>query len=579
LGWLLAGVFVGALPASAHAQLISSDPVSGAALKTAPTELTLQFSESVTQVPGAMKLIAADGTAAAIGPTTIDGHTLRVPLPGTLRDAGYVFVYRIISADSHPVSGAITFTVGDATPAATAGTVAAAVGGGSDGLISALAGIDRWGGYAGILLLVGVPAFVVSCRRDVPALVADAPVRGLVLGGAVLVAVTALASLPLQGARSVGGGLADGFGEIGTVAGTAFGAAALLRLLFVVVVLATLAVAARVETGRATVLTFAALAAIALLFTYARSGHPAVGEYPGLTMLVDVVHFGAVAVWIGGLVVLAVRVLPRPDDGARAVLARWSRVAMTAVVALVVTGSIQAWRELRSVEGFFDTAYGRWIVAKVVGLAVLLALGEYGRRLVRGMVGARPLRSASLGAALADDLAPPADEAKLLRRSVGLELLVAAAVLVATSALVVSTPGVHARNSHGSDMAGRDMADMPGMDMSGSGVPVTAAVELPNSVRVEVTADPARAGAAVLTLTIRSLSGAVVDPPEVDVTAENASAGISAITLSPVRAEAGRFTVDALQLLLPGTWKITLTVRTTDVDAGVGTVDIPLGPA
>jgi copper transport protein len=142
------------------------------------------------------------------------------------------------------------------------------------------------------------------------------------------------------------------------------------------------------------------------------------------------------------------------------------------------------------------------------------------------------------------------------------------------------------------NMAGASMADMPGMDMTGatapdgpapaptpSAAPVTASVELPNDVRVEVVADPARAGSAVLTLNLRSLAGDVIDPPEVTVTAEQSAAGISPITLTPLRAEAGRFTVDATQLLVAGTWTLTITVRTTDVDAGVGTVEIPLAPA
>jgi copper transport protein len=143
-----------------------------------------------------------------------------------------------------------------------------------------------------------------------------------------------------------------------------------------------------------------------------------------------------------------------------------------------------------------------------------------------------------------------------------------------------------------------NMAGMAGKDMDGhsspshedtgtetpvTAGPVTASVELPNDVRVEILADPARAGSAVLTLTIRSLSGdsagELIDPPEVGITAALAEAGISPITLTPVRAEAGRFTVDAAPMLLAGLWKITVTVRTTETDAGVGSVEILLAPA
>ena len=580
LGWLLAGV-VAAIPASAHAELISADPASGTVLDSAPAELTLTFSESVTQVPSAMRLLAADSSAVALERTVVDGNTLRVSLPEDLPDAGYVFVYRVISADSHPVAGALTFTVGAAATAASSADVAAAVGGGSDAVVSALAGINRWVGYAGVVLLIGVPAFVVLCRRDGAR---DPLLRGLTAAGGALVALTAVASLPLQAARSSGSGLAGGFDELDTVLDTTYGEAALARLVLVAVLVPALWVAAR----SAPALLLAVAAAVGVLVTFARSGHPAVGAYPWATTAVDAVHFGAVAVWIGGLVVLGARLLPRPPADCAATLARWSPVAMAAVGTLAVTGSIQAWRELRSLDAFFDTTYGRWILVKIAGLVLLLALAEFGRRRVQAMNSDRPPVSASLGAALADDRRP-VDDAGQLRRSVGLELALAAAVLAASSALVVTTPGTgeaahegHSAEQHAEHHAdGEHEAVHSGSDSEepSTAESVTASVELPNEVRVEVAADPARAGSAVLTLVIRSLEGEVVDPPEVTLTASLAEAGIAPITLTAVRAEAGRFTVDAASLLLAGLWKITVTVRTTETDAGVGSVEIPLRSA
>ncbi len=575
LTWFAAGVGA-AGPAAAHAELISSSPTSGAALDTAPEELTLRFTESITQVPGAMKLIAADGTEAALGRTVVEGNTLRVPIPGPLPDAGYVFVYRVISADSHPIAGAITFTLGETATAASADRVAEAVGGGGDSVVSAVAGVNRWAGYAGVVLLLGVPAFVVLCRRESAG---DPVLRGLTAAGGALVLVTTLASLPLQSARSVGGGLADGFDEIDTVLDTTYGEAALARLALLVVLGAGLLLARRSPVA----LVVAGLAGFGVLLTYARSGHPAVGEYPWATTALDAVHFGAVALWVGGLLVLAVHLLPRPPADCPAVLARWSPVAMTAVGVLAVAGSIQAWRELRSIEALYDTEYGRWVLAKAVGLVLLLAVAEFGRRRVRAMGAATPapLVSASLGAALAER--PDAD-VRTLRRSVALELGLAAAVLAATSALVVTTPGgghaEHGEDHYDNHVTGGAAGHAGhGSESPATVGPASASIELPNDVRVEMVADPARAGSAVLTLTVRSLDGEIVDPPEVNVTAALPSGGIAPITLSAVRAEPGRFTVDATPMLLSGTWKITVTVRTTETDAGVGSVEISLAPA
>lgn len=580
LGWLLAGV-VAAGPASAHAELISADPASGTVLDSAPSELTLTFSESVTQVPSAMKLLGADGTAVPLDRTVVEGNTLRVPLPDSLPDAGYVFVYRVISADSHPVAGALTFTVGTSATAASSADIAAAVGGGSDPVVSAVAGVNRWAGYVGVILLIGVPAFVVLCRRDSAG---DPVLRRLTTAGGALVTLTALASLPLQAARSSGRGLGGGVGEIDTVLDSTYGEAVLARLVLVAVLLPALWVATRAAPA----LLLAVPAGVGVLVTFARSGHPAVGEYPWLTTAVDVAHFGAVAVWIGGLVVLGSRLLPDPPADCAATLARWSPVAMAAVGTVAVTGSIQAWRELRSFDAYFDTTYGRWILVKIAGLVLLLALAEFGRCRVQAMNAERPRVGASLGAALADHHRP-VDDVGQLRRSVSLELALAAAVLAASSALVVTTPGTgqageegHAAGQHADHQGAGDheaVQAVAGVEVLPTAESVTASVELPNEVRVEVAADPARAGSAVLTLAIRSLEGEVVDPPEVTLTASLAEAGVAPITLTAVRAEAGRFTVDAASLLLAGLWRITVTVRTTETDAGVGSVEIPLGPA
>lgn len=572
-----------AAPAAAHAELISSTPQNAARLDAAPREIALQFSESVTLVPSALRMLDAEGASAVLGDAGVEGNMLRVAVPGPLADGGYVFVYRVISGDSHPVSGALTFTVGTGAAVETA-AVGTALSSDDDAAVAALAGINRWLGYAGVVLLIGVPAFVAACRR---AAARDPVLRALVLIGAGLVALTALASLPLQAARTFQSGLADGLERdaLATILDTAYGDAALARLAFVALLLGALWTAVRFWAVRALVL--AGFAAGAVLLTFARSGHPAVGDYPAATMLLDVVHFGAVAVWLGGLVVLAVRLLPAPPPDCRETLARWSAVAMAAVAVLAVTGSAQAWRELRSFEALVDTTYGRWILVKAGGLLLLLAAAEYGRRRVRTLAPARPVMSPSLGAARADT--EPAETARL-RRSVGLELALAAAVLAATSALVVTTPGAegtahataehaagstggHADGGHTDGHTDGHTEEAPATKEAG---PRSAGIELPNDVRIELAADPATAGAAQLTLTVLSLTGEPVDPPEITVTAALPERGIAPITLTAQRTDTGRYTVDGTSLILAGLWKFTVTVRTTDVDAGVGSVEIAL---
>ena len=76
-------------------------------------------------------------------------------------------------------------------------------------------------------------------------------------------------------------------------------------------------------------------------------------------------------------------------------MTRFSTVAIFAVAALVGSGIAQAIPELESLSDFTDTAFGRALLAKIVLLVLLLALGAWNRQR------ARPRLAAARGAARA----------------------------------------------------------------------------------------------------------------------------------------------------------------------------------
>lgn len=105
------------LPAFAHAQLVSSSPESGASVPTAE-ELVLTFNEDVS--PDFVTFYAqGDSEGVLDGDPTVDGAVVTQPLAPT-RNGEYAIGYRVVSADGHPVSGEITFTLTDVTAAAQA---------------------------------------------------------------------------------------------------------------------------------------------------------------------------------------------------------------------------------------------------------------------------------------------------------------------------------------------------------------------------------------------------------------------------------------------------------------------------
>ena len=157
LTWLCLLVTAG--PAVAHAELRGSDPVAGDRVEQAPDVFQLDFTEGVTLTRGGMRLLDGDGKPQPLGEPRVSGSrvTVPVPVPG-LGQGAYVLVWRVVSADSHPVQGAVPFAVGTADPP----PVEWVAGDGGAG-VGALVAVIRWMGYAGTALLIGPATLVIGC--------------------------------------------------------------------------------------------------------------------------------------------------------------------------------------------------------------------------------------------------------------------------------------------------------------------------------------------------------------------------------------------------------------------------------
>jgi copper resistance protein C len=95
-------------PALAHAALVSSKPGDGATVTAAPSHVELTFDENILR-PSTVIVTASDGKRIEAGPTQILNATVTQPL-GVVSIAGwYTVVYRVVSADGHPISGQLSF--------------------------------------------------------------------------------------------------------------------------------------------------------------------------------------------------------------------------------------------------------------------------------------------------------------------------------------------------------------------------------------------------------------------------------------------------------------------------------------
>ncbi|WP_282087510.1 copper resistance CopC/CopD family protein [Streptomyces tendae] len=395
-------LLAGAGPASAHAALTGSDPREGAVVDKAPAQVSLTFSESVSMDDDSLRVLDPKGKRVDDGkPSGTGGTTYSVKLHAGLPDGTYTVTYQVVSADSHPVSGAYTFSVG--APSETSVTVSGQGAGG--GFVGGLYGVGRYVSYAGFAVLVGGAAFVLACW---PRGSGVRVVQRFVVSGWLSLTAATLLLLLLRGSYTGSGKVADVFdlSLLGEVLQTKAGAALVSRLLLLAAAALFIAVLFGAYDKRKDEekrdLTFGlavggSVVAVGLAATWAMSEHASVGLQAGLAMPVDVVHLIAVAAWLGGLTALLVALYRGPADTPVPGLAvsRFSRVAFGSVIALVVTGTYQSWRQLGSWTAFTDTRYGQLLLVKVGLVAVLVGVAYFSRRWTAQLVAATPVTGAS----------------------------------------------------------------------------------------------------------------------------------------------------------------------------------------
>ena len=104
------------LPAAqGHSSLVSSTPRNGAVVKTFPTTLSLTFNEEILQLagkePSRVQLFSPSQRRISLGKTVIVREVLTAAVSGAKRESGrYRLSYRVVSADGHVITGALTFT-------------------------------------------------------------------------------------------------------------------------------------------------------------------------------------------------------------------------------------------------------------------------------------------------------------------------------------------------------------------------------------------------------------------------------------------------------------------------------------
>ncbi|MDQ1497422.1 MAG: copper transport protein [Actinomycetota bacterium] len=556
----LGAVFLAAAPAFAHAQLTSTEPVGGTALATSPSRVVLRFGESVEIPLGSVRVFASPSgkqvETGAAGHADGQGNAVAVKLP-KLDKGTYIVTWRVTSADAHPVHGAFTFVVGSGKGGAGDAALVEKLlsSGGGSTTVGAVYAVIRFAAFSALVLLVGGFAFLALVWPGGAALPRARRLLWAAWGAAV---VTTAVGIPVQGVYAAGlplskvasstvlsGVLDERFGKV-------WGARLVLLALMALVLVAL---------GRRPVADGAALPpairaaggvlGVGLLLTPGLAGHASTQDLVPLAVASDVIHLVSVSLWLGGLAMLAAAVLPRrlPEEMS-VVVPRFSKLAFGAVIVILVTGTFQGWREVRSTAALTDTTYGRLLIVKVVLFGLLVVLGGLSRRFVQARYRVPAARlSFGPGAATAD---PDGETVAQLRRTVGAETVLAVVVLAVTALLVNAQP---ARSALAQPFTTEMRSEM---------------------VWVDVTVDPAKAGPAALHFYTLSPQGAEQAVQDLTASLSLESQDVGPLTVPVQRAGPNHFSAYNFNIPLRGQWKLEVKALLSDIDEATVSATIPV---
>ena len=590
LGFLLAGALIAAPAAWAHAQLLGTSPLSGSTVQVQPKQVIFKFGEHVGGALGAVRVYDAEGNEVDdLQVTHPNGNThwMGVGLKPHLPHGTYTATYRVISADTHIVYGGLVFNLGHAG-AAPKFTVAGLIGKNESGEVTRIAfGAVRALNYLTLALMVGGLAFLFfvwlpalshvagseprwrvasrTCASRLGRLFAFAIVLGLI--------VSALGVL-LQGASAAGLSLWSSLkgsvieSTLETRFGEVWGPRAIVWVLLGLLLLAARAMrrdaigtldANRDESDGLTltarppvaIVALLALGACYLVITPALAGHASIESPVWVFFPSDVLHVGAGSLWVGGIacLLLALPSATRQLEGGErsrlllATLARFSPLALGAVLVIATTGVIQAYIDVRSFDALFHTTYGALIIVKVALLSGLICLGWVNRERVMPM----------LGRVIGDGHSPGGVGA-LARRTMRGEFSLMLCLFAITAALISYAPPIDAASG-----------------------PFSINTTI-GSAELEMTVEPAKVGLNRIHIyLIDAKTGAqFTATKELTATAKLPSKGIGPLPLKANLSGPGHYALNSVVLSPGGTWAIEINDRVSEFEQSNRVVRVPI---
>jgi copper transport protein len=539
LAILLGVLALGTTAASAHATLESSSPADGQSVPTSPSEIRITFSEAVTTISGGLSVLDADGKTVDVGNSeVVDGRTLVAPISETLSDGTYVTTYRVLSADGHPVSGSLLFGVGEG-----ALDRSAQPSSNGDRLWEIIGGISRFIMYLAALIAAGVAFFLAFIHdraedrwRIVPfvrigSLLALLSATGIVMSQAALL-------------TGKGAGAVTDSNVLRDVLNQNLGWSLALLMIGLAAVHLSTDIPKKVVSN-----SLALSGGLAVTISFAVWGHATELSPKAISLAADAIHATAAALWLGGLVGLVMVLSLRTPESVRAtagIISRFSLMAFWSVIALTIAGlTLTITGSDASLNSILTTTWGQLVLAKIGLTLIVVLIAAWNRRtLVPSLIGPTE-NNGELAVRWAT-----------LLRTIRAETVLLVAV-VALTAIVVNVPPART-----AVVAKTDRVD------------ITQRVDTGN---VQLSVDPAIGGPNTVAIRYTDGTGQPINVANsMSIEFSQPSAGLEPITRLVPASEPGVFMIQGNELSIPGTWTITIAVRTGDFTEQRTSFEVPV---
>lgn len=543
--------------ALAHSVLIGTKPGNDVVVPESPDQVVIEFNEPVNPSLGSLRVFDGQGRQVDGGDVSQPvSREVAVGIDSELAPGTYTVAWRVVSADSDPISGAFVFHVLERGVQAAGVSIDSLTG--TSQAVDVMFATGRFLDFALLLLVVGGSAVLVLALPSAAWRVRRR-LYGVLAALAGLLALVALMNILLQGATAGGLGLADAlsWSLFTSVLDTDYGEVLLIQSALAAT-LALTALALRYSEGRdrrpLTALTLALSAGLSLTPSF--SGHAR--TLGGLGLVSDIFHVISAAMWTGGLGFLMIALLMAEADRwplATRAVPRFSNLAVGSVVVLLVAGTTSAYLQLRTWSALWDNQYGLLVLSKIVLVVPLLALGAYNNRY------AVPRLKAGVASVL---------ERRRFLRTAGAELGIMVVIVGVTAVLVNSQPARMIEMQ----MAADEHAAMSDTEMPAGHEPFEGSVQL-GDMEAVVMVDPATPGQNTITITFPEAAEA---PSEVSVSASLPSQEIGPLdfTAEPDPAEPGSYVVEGASLTIAGDWELRIQALMGEFDLLTETITVPI---